>query len=296
MNYNKLKYFYEIAKTQNISRTAELLYVSQSSLSKAILDLEEEFGTPLFVRAYHRLVLTEAGKELQKQLDPFFSNEQAMVRKVKDAGSTKKEPLSGSLNLGFIAFDHGLKVPDVCKDFQSLHSAIRIRYQRFNKKELFKKLNNQTLDLVWAIFSMDELSDEMDYKILDEHHFSIIARSDHPMANRRSVSITELQTERFIAHGHRKNSNEFAYYFDWCARCGVQPDIVDEYDYVESVMLMVQSGAGIAILSDAAPIHAFNNLVSIPLDNAPVLYSGMFWLKENSNKAIPLFVDFFEKS
>ena len=44
MNYNKLKYFYEIAKTQNISRAAELLYVSQSSLSKTIADLEgQEF-------------------------------------------------------------------------------------------------------------------------------------------------------------------------------------------------------------------------------------------------------------
>lgn len=293
MNYNKLKYFFEIAKTQNISRASELLYISQSSLSKAILDLEEEFGTPLFIRAYHKLILTEAGKELQKQLEPFFSNEQTMINRVKAVGISKEAPLSGSLSLGFMAFDHGLKVPEVCKNFQNLHPAIQIRYQRFNKKELFKKLENKTLDLVWAIFSMDELSDTMAYRILDEHHFSIIARTGHSMANRASVAITELQNEKFIAHGHRKNSNEYAYYFDWCARCGIQPNIVDEYDYVESVLLMIQSGAGIAILSDAAPIDAFKNLVSIPLDNAPVLYSGMFWKKDNPNKTLPLFAEYF---
>lgn len=293
MNYNKLKYFYEIAKIQNLSRASEILYVSQSSLSKAILDLEEDFGTPLFTRAYHKLILTESGKELQKLLEPFFSSEQTMYAKVRQAAVPAGENLSAKLNIGFMAFDHGLLVPDIAKDFCQKYPSIQIVAKRFNKKEMFKKLDNQTLDMIWAIFSMDELSDEHAYKIIGEHHFSIIARDDHPLANRSSVSITELGNASFIAHGHRKNSNEYAYYFDWCNRCGVQPNIISEYDYVESVMLMVQAGAGIAILSDAAPIHAFKNLVSIPLENAPILYSAMFWKKGNENKAIPLFSQFY---
>lgn len=293
MNYNKLKYFYEIAKVQNLSRASELLYVSQSSLSKTIADLEADFGTQLFVRTNRNLVLTEAGKVLQKQLDDFFSKEQSMYAKVRQAAIPSGEELTAKLNIGFMAFDHGLLVPDITKAFCRKYPSIQIDAKRFNKKEMFKKLDNQTLDMVWAIFSMDELSDEHDYKILDEHHFSIIAREDHPMANRSSISITELTNESFIAHGHRKNSNEYAYYFDWCNRCGVQPTIVAEYDYVESVLLMVQSGAGIAILSDAAPINAFKNLVSIPLDNAPILYSAMFWKKESENKAISLFSQFY---
>lgn len=293
MNYNKLKYFYEIAKIQNLSRASELLYVSQSSLSKTIADLEKDFGTQLFVRTNRNLILTEAGKELQRQLESFFSNEQAMYAKVRQAALPTGENLSAKLNIGFMAFDHGLLVPDIVKKFNQTYPSIQIDAKRYNKKEMFKKLDNQTLDMIWAIFSMDELNGEQEYKILDEHHFSIIARDDHPMANRSSISITELQSESFIAHGHRKNSNEYAYYFDWCNRCGVQPNIVAEYDYVESVMLMVQAGAGIAILSDAAPTHAFKNLVSIPLNNAPILYSGVFWRKDNGNKAIPLFTQFY---
>ncbi|MGN1156657.1 MAG: LysR family transcriptional regulator [Agathobacter sp.] len=293
MNYNKLKYFYEIAKIQNLSRASELLYVSQSSLSKTIADLEKDFGTQLFVRTNRNLVLTEAGKELQRQLENFFSNEQTMYAKVRQAAIPAGAELSAKLNVGFMAFDHGLLVPDIIKKFNQTYPSIQIEAKRYNKKEMFKKLDNQTLDMIWAIFSMDELNDEVDYRILDEHHFSIIARDDHPMANRSSISITELQNDSFLAHGHRKNSNEYAYYFDWCNRCGIQPNIVAEYDYVESVMLMVQAGAGIAILSDAAPIHAFKNLVSIPLDNAPILYSGIFWRKDNGNKAIPLFAQFY---
>lgn len=295
MNYNKLKYFYEIAKIQNLSRASELLYVSQSSLSKTIADLEQDFGTQLFVRTNRSLVLTEAGKELQRQLESFFSNEQTIYAKVRQAAVPAGENLSAKLNIGFMAFNYGLFVPDAIKAFHQKYPSVQIDAKRYNKKELFKRLDNQTLDMIWAVFSMDELSNEHDYKILDEHHFTIIARDDHPLANRSSISITELQNEVFIAHGHRKNSNEYAYYFDWCNRCGVQPNIVAEYDYVESVMLMVQSGAGIAILSDAAPIDAFKNLVSIPLQNAPILYSGIFWRRDNPSKAIPLFVEFYQK-
>lgn len=293
MNYNKLKYFYEIAKIQNLSRASELLYVSQSSLSKTIADLEKDFDTQLFIRTNRNLVLTSAGKELQKQLETFFSNEQNMYAQVRQAGTSVEENLPAKLNLGFMAFNHGLAIPEIIKKFNQLYPSIQVNAKRYNKIEMFKKLDNQTLDIIWAIFSTDELSDENNYKILDEHHFSIIARSDHPMANRASAAITELQSESFIAHGHRKNSNEYNYYFDWCNRCGMQPNIVAEYDYVESVLLMVQSGAGIAILSDAAPIEAFNNLVSIPLDNAPILYSGAFWKKENPSKAVSLFIDFY---
>lgn len=293
MNYNKLKQFYEISKILNFSRASELLYVSQSTLSKAVADLEEELGVSLFIRTKKSLILTDAGVELQRQLADFFSNEQHMISKVRLAAAAKTEPLAESLHLGIMAFHYGLLVPEMCKAFHQHYPAVQLSTRRYNKKELFKKLDNQTLDLIWAVFSMDELTDTLDYKILNEHHFSIIVRSDHPLANRESVAITELQHESFIAHGHRKNSNEFAYYFDWCKRCGVQPNITAEYDYIESVLLMVQAGSGIAILSDATPIHAFRDLISIPLENSPILYSGIFWRKDTESKAIPLLTQFY---
>ena len=293
MNYNKLKYFYEIAKIQNLSRASELLYVSQSSLSKTIADLEEDFGTLLFERSSRRLRLTEAGKELQRQLDPIFSNEQTIYDKVRQASLSGTDQLSAKLALGYMAFHNGLLLPEIIKSFHQQYPSIEVSATRYNKKELFKKLDNKSIDALWAVFTMDELSDEHDYILLDKHHFSVIVKDDHPLAGRKSVSITELQNERFIAHGHRKNSNEYAYYFDWCNRCGMQPNIVAEYDYLESVLILVQYGAGIALLSDAAPIAAFKNLVSIPLNNSPVLYSGIFWRKDNLSKATSAFTEFY---
>lgn len=62
MDTRHLEYVLSIAKWKNMTKAAEELYVSQSSLSQYISKLEQELGTPLFVRAYNQLVLTKAGE------------------------------------------------------------------------------------------------------------------------------------------------------------------------------------------------------------------------------------------
>ena len=60
MNYNKLKYFYIVAKHLNFTKAAEELFISQSAVSRHMK--EEEFGTKLFLRTNRNLILTNAGK------------------------------------------------------------------------------------------------------------------------------------------------------------------------------------------------------------------------------------------
>ena len=62
MNIQNLRYFAIVAKLENVSRAAELMHTSQSSISKNIFTLEEELGTKLFDRHGKKLVLNDAGK------------------------------------------------------------------------------------------------------------------------------------------------------------------------------------------------------------------------------------------
>lgn len=293
MNYNKLRYFYEIAKIQNLSHASEILFVSQSSLSKTISDLEKEFETPLFIRTNRNLKLTAAGRELYHQIDSLFSKEQEIVAAVRNANQTNLEIISAELNIGFMALRISMRFPDFIYRFLATHPSIKITQYRLNKNELLKRLNRQTLDLGLLIFSMDELAPQYKYQIISEHHLSIIMRKNHPLAGRTSVSLFELKSENFIMHGHTKLSNEYDNAIAWFQRNGFYPHIVAEFDYVEVVLMMVQAGMGIAILSDAAPIMDLPDLVSIPLNNAPVLYTGLFWNKENKSSAMELFTDTF---
>lgn len=62
MNINQLKYFHAICKYKTVSSAAEALFVSQPTLSNALKELEEEFGTVLFKRTYRSMTLTPEGE------------------------------------------------------------------------------------------------------------------------------------------------------------------------------------------------------------------------------------------
>lgn len=61
INEKRIQYLLTVAQEQNITTAAKKLYISQPALSRMILDLEQELGTPLFIRERNALRLTQAG-------------------------------------------------------------------------------------------------------------------------------------------------------------------------------------------------------------------------------------------
>jgi len=292
MNYNKLHYFYEIAKAKNISHTAERLFISQSSLSKAVADLEKDFDTKLFIRTNRNLILTEAGRELFRRIEPLFSAEDELFSAVYETGHKEKEAAL-SLHIGFMFFDATCRLPENATRFSKEHPNISVHLSRINKAQLLSALKKEQLDAVLVIFTMDEVSPEFNYKIFGEHHISVIMRKDHPLASRRSISLTELKNEEFIMHGSHSSTLEYDYVLSFCHRNHLDPKITASFDYVETVLMMVQSGMGITFLSDAAPLSDLDNLISVPIDNAPVLYSGILYKEPQFSPTLELFYSFF---
>ena len=73
MELLQMRYFLAVAREQNISRAAELLFITQPSLTRQIQNMEKEVGRPLFVRGGRKLRLTEAGALLQKRAEEILS-------------------------------------------------------------------------------------------------------------------------------------------------------------------------------------------------------------------------------
>ena len=95
MTFRQLQYFLEVARTLNFSKAAEALFVSQSTLSKAISTLEEELGAVLFLRDHHNVKLTPAGAVLATNLPRL----QEDLNKTIDLVQEVKEGMRGRLAL-----------------------------------------------------------------------------------------------------------------------------------------------------------------------------------------------------
>lgn len=86
MNVETLKYFQYIAKYKNITQAAKHLYISQSTLSRHIMTLENELGVKLFERNNKMIILTDAGKTLYNNCDALINHMDYIVKDVIAAG------------------------------------------------------------------------------------------------------------------------------------------------------------------------------------------------------------------
>ena len=98
MNLLQLKYFQEVARYQNITKTAEILHVSQPSLSTSIKHLEEELGIELFDRKGKSIVLNEDGQNFLRDINSVFEllNRNQMKRNLIASGKSNAVFIGGS--------------------------------------------------------------------------------------------------------------------------------------------------------------------------------------------------------
>ena len=84
MNLRQLRYFFDVAKTENIAKVAELYMVPASSVSVAIKHLEKELGTPLFDRSANKIRLNEKGKLYAAELGESFQRMESVTQQITE--------------------------------------------------------------------------------------------------------------------------------------------------------------------------------------------------------------------
>ena len=290
LNYNKLYYFYKILQAQNLTDAARLLHVSQPALSKAIHDLEQDFEIKLFEKKGVTLQLTPAGKVLKEECQSLFQNEKQMIRRVKEVA--RKE--TGRINFGYMVFREIFYIIPFLREMERSNPEITINSsQYYERRDITSELLEGKLDVIVKMYGEEELIPELEYHMLQESHLGIVMRKDHPLARKSSLNLGELKDEHFVMIGKGKKSSEQSQTLRWCRGCGFEPYIVFQSSDIGAVLLMVQGGAGISILSSFAPINHYTNLIFVPLENAIALYSGIFWRKGEARNGVLSFIEHY---
>lgn len=96
MEFRVLKYFLMVAREENITHAAELLHITQPTLSRQLIQLEEELGVKLFQRSRHRIILTEAGMLLRRRAEEIVS----LTEKAREELRFETAQLTGKISIG----------------------------------------------------------------------------------------------------------------------------------------------------------------------------------------------------
>lgn len=98
MDTRVIKYFLTVAQTNNITRAAQQLHITQPTLSRQIIELEKELGVPLFDRQQRRMTLTNEGALFQQRASTILS----LVNQTKQELQNTEEELTGVINIGCV--------------------------------------------------------------------------------------------------------------------------------------------------------------------------------------------------
>ncbi|MDP0498636.1 MAG: LysR family transcriptional regulator [Verrucomicrobiota bacterium JB022] len=264
MELHQIRYFLEVARTQNFTRAAERCHVSQPTLSHQVRKLEEELGEPLFHRQRSGARLTPFG-------DLFYPRAVRILQEVKAVeveAQSYREEVRGVLHIGVIPTIAPYLLPRLIEAMLETHPGVSFEVFEDPTEILLQRLRQGQLDV--ALVSPPLPGDD-DWQLCDllEDELLITLPRRHPLAGRSRISLDELKQHPLVlmkeAHCLSQQS------LSVCHRAGFEPNVSIESSQLETVLALVEVGLGLSFTpSIAMPFLSPREVVFCSIAPAPV--------------------------
>jgi DNA-binding transcriptional LysR family regulator len=237
---HQLKVFEATARHSSFTKAAEELYITQPTVSTQIKQLTKAVGLPLFEQIGKRLYLTEAGKELLHTCQEIFDKLGNFEMKVADLKGTKQ----GRLQLGVITTTKYF-IPRILGAFCQQYPGIDIALQVTNHQKLQERMLNNEDDL----YILSQLPEEIDLysQAFLENPLVVVARRDHPLADRQNLPLVSLQDEAFIMRESGSGTRQAVQKL--LSQNEVSVKVRLELGSNEAIKQAIAGGLGISVLS-----------------------------------------------
>ncbi len=273
MELLQLQYFLLLAKQQHVTKTADMLHISQPALSSTIKKLEAELGAPLFVRKGRNIALSPYGEVFKQYVEEaFFSLENG-----KQAVARLKNTDDCTLNLGLLS-------PYVWNElflhFENLYPNIKINRRSIEGYRFWDSILSGEIDFYLGGLNQMETLDttRLQYAALYEDNMVLLVHKNHPLADRKEIDLRECRDEPFINLSEDTNLQQFINQL--FQQAGFTPRVVMTCDYTlrdqivadgHGVSITTQLGAQISKVPGAVPIP-----ITFPAEKRKL---GLVWRK-----------------
>ncbi len=277
MELRQLRVFIKAAETLNFSEGAKALFMTQSSFSQNIKQLEEELKIQLFYRNSHEVALTEAGKELLPYARNTIQQSENCVNLMHDLNNLQ----CGTLDIGVTHSFSQISVVTIA-EFMKVHPSIKLNVIYKTMGELFELLMQHKLDFVLS-YKPHHTYPQIESHILFEDHLSVIVNQSHPLAKERKVSLENLRKYPLILPSKGLQARNALDRI--LEENKMTLDARVELNQVTPLLRMVRKYQVATVLSSTA-VNLDPDLKSIPIDCANCEMEGSFHiLKDSYRKA-----------
>lgn len=275
----QIQYFVAVAEQGSVTRAAQNLSISQSSVTEALKELETDLGVELFERHPRGLTITHNGHQFLRHATKIL----ASVTDARTSFSGKQNEISGTLNIGVTSLVAGYVLSDLLARYRRACPGVEVSAIEDNGGYLEHLLVGGELDV--AVMVISNLRDRMalQAEILETSPYRLWLPMGHPLVSADIISVADIAREPLImltVDEIEENTGKLL------SALGARPHVAFRTRSVEAVRSLVATGAGVALLPDL--VYRPWSLEGDRIESRdvsgslPVVQVGMVWRKGSS--------------
>lgn len=288
MELRQLEYFQTVCRFNNITRAAEILHVSQPSVTNSIHKLESELGITLFDRSKKQIRLTSEGKVFLERVDDILRLVNDAVLEMRDYKHLKK----GNLKIGIPPMIGTYLFPHIFVNFKKLYPQIELSLYENGSLSTRQMIEKGDLDLGMVIIS--EPSKQLDTLPISKSEILVCLNKEHYLSSKTKLEFENLRNEPILmlkeGFYHRQKVME---YFK---KNNITPRIVLSSNQLETIKSLLINGVGISFLLKEI-VENDKRIVSLSLKDPIDVEIGLAWKKDRYlSNAAKTFIEFISNS
>ncbi|PBB19703.1 LysR family transcriptional regulator [Mesorhizobium sp. WSM4313] len=268
LDLRQIRYFVAVAEAGNVGRAAEQLHISQSPLSRQIIQLEEQLGVALFERAKQRVHLNAEGRAFLAEARALLAN----AARLEELGRNLASGATGSLAIGYVegAVHAGL-IADMLRDFRRARPDFHLQLRSRRTAAQFEDLRQRVLDLGFVYAPAPQGDPNIESILVRREPLVLAMPEGDPLADVADIAPRHLDGRVWITVVRQPGDTNRAQFLVACAESGFMPDIAYETADPLTSLGLVSAGLGLATVQESLRSTAPPGIV----------FRDLFWFKRS---------------
>ena len=287
MELRVLRYFLAVAQAESISGAAEMLHLTQPTLSRQLMDLEISLGTKLFNRGRRgqKVTLTEEGMFLRKRAEEIIT----LADRTRAAFEISGDSVAGDVYIGAGETDSLRILAQACNSLQKRYPHIHYHITSGDMSNVEEMLEQGLIDFGVLLSPVDGTK----YEALDLPHrdtWGVIMRTDAPLAKKERVRPKDLWDKPLIWPRQTTSGDTL---LQWIRKDLTDLNIVADYSLVYNASLLADEGLGYTLALDKLiNVSENSSLCFRPLEPSLETRARIVWKKKQVfSRAASLFLN-----
>jgi len=272
----------------NYSEASRRLHVAQPAISQTILDLEDELGVKLLLRTKRSVQMTAAGSAFLREV-------QEILRRASEAQRLAQRAARGevgTLVIGFFGTASAPFLPTLVKTYRRTFPDVELRLFELDPDQQLAAFDEGRMDLGFSRRLPADRRSEFEEEVIYTDQLGIALPAAHPLAKQKIIRLKNFAAEPFVQF-HRKGAPAlFDEVVATCRRAGFSPRIVNEPNFMATVMTLVESELGVSLVPRC--VRSLNRPKVVIRPIAPKsarIPLCVVWRKSASNPTLAAFLD-----